>query len=161
MPTLSVDHAFGIAELMDHANAVLQEMVEEAVITAEERAGMVLGSYPRRRDEVLAPFAKNGLFQGLVVEDYEELEPRDAAWVEYEQNGDKEALAKKRALFFRATFMPSLASAVTRVRDGDQEALRIFADRLESGLTQRLVRHPVPAHIVFQTITLAKSGCSL
>jgi hypothetical protein len=158
MPTLPDDRSSGIAGLMDHANAVLQEMVEEGAITAAERAGMVLGSHPRRKDEVLAPFAKDGSFQRLVVEDYGESLLPDVAWTEYQNTDDKEALARKNALFFRSTFMPSLASALTRVRDGDREALTAFADRLESGLTRRLVNNPARANILVQTIVLAKSG---
>ena len=158
LPALTDDKSSGIAELMDHANAVLQEMVEEAEITAAERAAMVLGAHPRRQDELLAPFGTDGHFQRLVVEDYGESVLPDAAWAEYQNSCDKQALARKRALFFRSTFMPSLASALTRVRDGDPEALPAFADRLESGLMRRLLSHPVPAGMYIQTITLAKSG---
>jgi SAM dependent carboxyl methyltransferase len=151
------DLSSGVAVLMDSANAVLQEMIEESAITADERGAMVLGAHPRRKDELLAPFAKEGHFQRLVVENYGESVPPDAAWSEFQASGDKETLAQKRALFFRSTFMPSLAFALTRVRDGDREAFRVFAERLESGLTRRLVSQPVPAGIAFQTITLAKS----
>jgi hypothetical protein len=158
LPTHPDDRPSGTAELMDHANAVLQEMVEEATITAAERAGMVLGAHVQQKREVLAPFAKDGYFQRLVVEDYGESALPDAAWIEYQNSGDKEALARKRALFFRSTFMPSLASALTRVRDGDREALTAFADRLESGLKERLLSHPAPAGLLVQTIVLAKSG---
>lgn len=158
MPTLSDDHSSGTGVLMDNANAVLQEMVEEASITAAEYAGMVLGSHPRRKDDLLSPFAKEGHFQQLVVENYEESVPLDGAWIEYQNGGNEEVLARKRALFFRSTFVPSLASALTLVRGGDREAFRTFADRVESGLTRRLVGHPVRADILFQTITLAKSG---
>lgn len=158
MPTLPDDCSSRIGELMDHANAILEEMVEEGAITAAERAEMVLGSHPRRKDEVLTPFAKDGSFHQVVVEDYCESLLPDAAWVEYQARGDGEALARKRALFFRATFMPSLASALSRVRDGDREALCAFADRLESGLMRRLVSRPVQVDILIQTITFAKSG---
>ena len=67
----------------------------------------------------------------------------DAAWTDYQLDADKEALATKQALFFRSVFMPSLASALTRVRDGDAEALRSFADRLQEGLTRRLASQPL------------------
>lgn len=79
-------------------------------------------------------------------------------WAEYQQRGDKETLAKKRTLFFRATFMPFLASAIMRVRNGDHKALCAFANRLESGLTRRLISHPVQADILIQIIIFAKSG---
>jgi hypothetical protein len=142
---------------MDSANAVLEDMVEEGAITAGERAAMVLGAHPRKKREVLAPFAKDGYFHRLSVENYDELGLTDAAWTEYQNAGDKEVLASKRALFFRSTFMPSLASALKRVRDGDREAIAAFADRLESGLTRRLINNPAPANILTQIITLAKS----
>jgi hypothetical protein len=148
----------GIADLMDSANAVLEDMVEEGAITTGERAAMVLGAHPRKKCEVLAPFAKDGYFHRLSVEDYDELDLPDAAWTEYQDVGDKEALASKRARFFRSTFMPSLASALRRARDGDREAITAFADRLEIGLTRRLIDNPAPSNILTQTITLAKSG---
>src|ERR1700723_2302820 len=90
---------------------------------------------PTTEGRALSQFSKDGHFQELVAEDHDDSVLPDAAWAEYQERGDKVALARKRALFFRATFMPSPASALTRVRDGDREDLRAFADRLESGLT--------------------------
>ena len=57
----------------------------------------------------------------------------DAAWTDNEQDGNKEALATKHALFFRAIFVPTLASALDRIREGDTEAVRIFGDHVEAG----------------------------
>ena len=148
----------GIAGLMDSANAVLEDMVEKGAITAGERAAMVLGAHPRKKCELLAPFAKDGYFQRLAVENYDELGLSDAAWTEYMNAGDKDALASKRARSFRSTFMPSLAPVLRRVRDGDCEAINAFADRLESGLTHRLMNNPGPWNILIQSITLAKSA---
>jgi SAM dependent carboxyl methyltransferase len=158
LPALPDEGSSGFAELMDDANDVLREMVDEGAITAKERVGMVLGSHPRCKTELLAPFRKAGQFQRLVVEDCELSAVPDPAWADYQENGDKEALAKKKALFFRSTFTPSLASAVTRVCDGDGEALRRFADRLQDGLTRRLASHPAPTDSFVQTIVLAKCG---
>jgi hypothetical protein len=156
LPTVPHDRSSGIAELMDQANAVLADIVDEGAITADERAGMVLGSHPRRKEELLAPFADEGHFQQLVLEDYEQSILPDAAWAEYQKSGDKDAFARKKALFFRSTFMPSLVSAIIRVRNGDREALRVFADRLQDGLMRRLVSNPAPADVLVQTIVLAK-----
>jgi SAM dependent carboxyl methyltransferase len=158
LPGLSDDGSSGFAEVMDDANAVVAEMVEEGAITVEERARMVLGTYPRRKMELLAPFTKKGQFQGLIVEDCEISVLPDAAWAEYQVDGDKESLARKQALFFRSVFMPSLASALTRVRAGDGEALRSFADRLQDGLMRRLASHPVRTDSLVETIVLAKCG---
>jgi hypothetical protein len=54
--------------------------------------------------------------------------------------------AAKKALFFRATLMPSLASALTLVgdSDGDRVALPVFADLLESGLRRCLISAGIP-----------------
>ena len=83
---------------------------------------------------------------------------QDAAWIEYERDGNKEALAAKRALFFRSVFMPSLGSALADVRSGDAEALRVFADRLEAGLKRRLTMEPTALHTLVQVIVLAKQA---
>jgi hypothetical protein len=156
LPALAEDGSSGFAAFMDDANAVLREMVDEGTITAQERARMVLRSHPRQKSELLAPFAKEGRFQNLMVEDCEVSTLPDLAWAEYQQDGDKEALARKKALFFRATFMPSLASALTGVRAADGEALHSFADRLQDGLTRRLACHPARSDSLVQTIILAK-----
>lgn len=158
LPGLSDNGLPGFAEVMDHANAVLAEMVDEGAITSQERARMVLGSYPRRRSELVTPFTKKGQFQGLTVEDCEVSVVPDPAWAAYQQDGDKKTLATKQALFFRSIFMPSLASALTRVRAGDAEAISSFADRLQDGLMRRLVSHPASADSLVQTIVLAKCG---
>jgi hypothetical protein len=156
LPALADDGLSGFENIMDQANAVLAEMVAGGAIAAEERARMVLGSYPRRKNDLLAPFAHDGQFQHLTVEDFEMAELRDAAWTNYERDGNREALAISHALFFRSIFMPSLGSALARVRAGDTEALHIFGDHLEAGLKRRLATQPTPMHSLVQTIVLAK-----
>lgn len=154
LPGIADDGVWGFENIMDQANAVLGEMVADGAITAKERAQMVIGSYPRQKSSLLAPFAHNGYFQDLSVEEFEMSRLPDAAWNEYERDGNKEALATKHALFFRSVFMPSLAAAL--VRAGDAEALHLFGDRLEAGLKRRLSNRPVPMHSFVQTIVLAK-----
>jgi hypothetical protein len=73
----------------------------------------------------------------------------DVAGNNYESDGNKEALAARHALFFRSVCMPSLASALTRVRAGDAEALRMFGDRLEAGLKRRLGNSSCQGHLNF------------
>jgi hypothetical protein len=92
----------------------------------------------------------------LTVEDFEMAVLPDAAWTEYERDGNKEALATKHAMFFRSIFMPSLASAIERVRAGDIEAVRIFGDRLELALKKRVASKPAAMHSFVQTVVLAK-----
>jgi SAM dependent carboxyl methyltransferase len=156
LPALADDGLSGFENIMDQANAVLAEMVTDGAITAKERARMVLRAYPRRKSSLLAPFAHERKFQQLTMEDFEMSALPDAAWNDYARDRNKEALATKHALFFRSVFMPSLASALTRVRAGDAEALRIFGDRLEAGLKRRLANQPAAMHSLVQTIVLAK-----
>ncbi|MBV8069349.1 MAG: hypothetical protein JO270_05550 [Acidobacteriaceae bacterium] len=157
LPALA-EGAPGFGRVMDHANAVLAEMVNERAITADERAHMVLGSYPRRKDELLAPFTRDGTFRDLSVEQLDISPLPDAVWAEYRRTGDKQVLAMRHALLFRAIFMPSLARALAGVRAGDETALQTFADRLQNGLIKRLTIDPSPVDMCVQTLVLAKSG---
>jgi len=100
-PALDDGGLSGFEELCDHTNAVLAEMVYEGAIRSDERARMVLGSYPRRRSDLLAPFRHGGQFRHLTVEDCDLSVLEDPAWAEYQREGNKEVLASRHALFVR------------------------------------------------------------
>jgi hypothetical protein len=143
----------GLEALMDHANAVLAEMVDEGTIRPDERERMVLGSYARRRCDLLAPFERDGQFQGLSVECCDLSALADTTGDGYERDGDKDVVAARLAHIFRATYAPSLAAALGGARNG---AGRAFADRLENGLKRRVANQPVPLQAFVQTMVLAK-----
>jgi hypothetical protein len=82
----------------------------------------------------------------------------DAAWIDYEADGGKEAFATKRALFFRSIFRAVLASSLESVRSGDVEALCLFGDRLEAALKRRLASQPAPMYSFVQSIVLARQA---
>lgn len=155
LPARDESGSTGFEALADQANDVLAEMVAQRRVRAEERERMALASYPRRKSELLAPFAATGEFQQLAVEDCELSVLTDAAWADYEHDGDPEALATRHALFFRAIFVPSLAAALDRADNA--EACRAFSDQLESGLKRRLARQPAPLHSFVSTLVLAKA----
>jgi len=158
LPGATEDGLTGFQDLFDHANAVLAEMVAEGAMMAEERSRMVVGSFPRRKADLLAPFTHDGKFRELMVEFCEMSALEDAAWVDYQRDGNKEAWATKQARFFRAIFTPSLASALTRT--ATLESSRAFADRLEDGLKKRLANQPSPMHSFVQMIVLARQNFS-
>jgi hypothetical protein len=79
----------------------------------------------------------------------------DAAWADYQRDGNAGALANKHALFFRTIFAPTLAGALERNRDA--ERLRDFSDRIEVGLKQRLLNRPEPITSLVETIVVAKN----
>ena len=78
----------------------------------------------------------------------------DPAWADYQRDHDREKLAAKHTGFFRATFMPSLASALAP--DRGAEGRQLFIDRLADGLKRRLAAEPAPLHLLVQVIVLAK-----
>ncbi len=154
LPAVNDDGVGGLEDLMDHANATLAEMVDEGTLRAQERERMVLGAYPRRRCELLAPFEGEGRFRGLTVECCELSPLPDSAWAEYERDGNGELLATKHALFFRSIFVPSLALGLMEAQNPGQ--CRLFADRFEKRLKRRLANQPAPLHSFVQTMVLAK-----
>jgi hypothetical protein len=157
LPALADDGSSGFENLMNQANAVLAEMVASGTITVEERARMTLGAHPRKNGDLLAPFARDGRFQNLTVENFEMRALPDAAWADYERDGNKQDLASKHALFFSSVFVPSLASALDLVRAGDTKALGVFGDRLVAELKRRLATQPAAINSFVQTIVLVRN----
>lgn len=156
LPACNDDGVSGFEDLMDHANAALAEMVDAGAVRAEERERMVLGTYPRRRCDLLAPFRSEGQYQGLTVQSCELSALPDSAWADYERDRNREALATKHARFFRSVFVPSLALSLTQAHNAQQR--RIFADHLENGLKRRLAKQIAPLHSFVQIFVASKRG---
>ena len=156
LPGIADDGSVGLEPIFDHANAALEEMVADGVITSEERSRMTLQAHPRRKRDLLAPFERTAEFQQLSVEDFAMSEVSDAAWDQYGRDRDKDALTTKRTLFFRSIFVPSLACALSPARAGNGEALATFADQMDQRLKQRLARQPAEMRSFVQTILLSK-----
>jgi hypothetical protein len=157
VPGADENGASAFEGIMDHANAELAAMVDDGVITAQERSRMALNVWPRRRADLIAPFASKGRFQSLILKESETCVLRDPAWEAYEADRDAEALAAKRAMFFRSIFTPTLASFLDKARAGEPGASLAFADRLTSGLRRRLAASPAPMHSLVQIVVAAKA----
>jgi SAM dependent carboxyl methyltransferase len=153
LPGMNDEGVTGFEPLFKYANSALAEMVEEGAITDDDCARMVLGSYPRRRCELLEPFNADGQLYGLIIEHCELFGLPDAAWTDYERDQNKELLANRHAGFFRSIFVPSLASALT-----DLEKRQVFADAMDQKLKPRIVDQPAPLHSFVQTMVLAKQS---
>jgi SAM dependent carboxyl methyltransferase len=154
LPGRDDDGRVGVENLFLGANETLAEMVDEGTLSAAERARMVVGCYVRHKSELLSPFEDTGQFQHLGLEDFAMFAVPDAAWDQYSQDGDGEKLTHAHAAFFRATFMPSLASALDR--SGDAGVVRAFGDRLERGIRQSMANNPAPLEIKTQVMVFAK-----
>jgi hypothetical protein len=151
LPALSDDGVAGFEPLFAHANDVLAEMVADGTITAEDRSRMVLGTHVRRRSHLLAPFDTDHQFCGLTAECCELFELPDGAWIDYERDGNMEELLNRHTGFFRAIFVPSLATALA-----DPGKTQTFADELQRRLKRKLAERPAPLHSFVQTMVLAK-----
>jgi hypothetical protein len=151
LPGLGDEGESGFEPLFSHANQVLAEMVSEGAITAEERTRMVVGAYPRRRSQILKPFQENGQYHGLTVERFELFLLRDAAWDDYERDGNQKKLIQRHVGFFRSIFVPSLSTAL-----GGGGAKQRFADEFSERLAKKLSERLAPYHSFTQTIVLAK-----
>jgi SAM dependent carboxyl methyltransferase len=156
LPALDHDGTIGFASMMNHANAELFALVTGGAITAEERARMTIAACPRREQDLLEPFARDGRFQGLVVEHSSTLSVPDPAWIEFQRGGDAAAFASKRAGFFRAVFVPSMSQALAPTRDAEER--QIFADQLEEGVGRRIARNPASLENMVGMITFAKAS---
>ena len=117
---------------------------------------MTIAACPRREQDLLAPFASDGRFHGLTVEHSSSLSVPDAAWIEFQRDGDAATFASKRAGFFRAVFVPSLAQALapTRSAEGRQE----FVDRLEEGVRRRIASAPASLQNMVGIVVLNKNA---
>src|ERR1700757_907841 len=155
-PGLRDDGSSGFESLLDDANVVLQEMVDDGLLNSEERARMVVPTHPRRRKELLAPFGKGRVFQQLAVEDFVMSEVADSAWDQYKRDGDKHSLINKRAFFSRSVFVPSLACSLNHVPSGEDTGADVFANELEKRLKRRLASHLARMNSFVQAILLAK-----
>jgi len=130
------DGLHGTEPLMDQVNAVLTEMVNDGFITSEERERIVLPAPVRNKSDLMAPFLKTGAFQGLVVEYCDVSTGPDAAWTGYQEHRDPNILARQHAGFVRATFGPTLASALDGGSAGNRAAA--FIERLKKQLISRV-----------------------
>jgi len=156
LPALNDAGAAGFEPLFECANAVLEELVHERIISKEDRERMVLGSYARRRDQLLEPFSVDGQFESLSVEHCEIFDLPDAAWADYQLDGNLQALVSRHAAFFRATFLPSLTSAVS-----DAGRRQDLANCVEQNLKQRLSDSLRPLDSFVQVMVVAKRDPSI
>jgi hypothetical protein len=156
LPALDHDRTIGFASMMDHANAELFELVTAGAISAEERGCMTIAACPRREQDLLAPFARDGLFHGLAVEHSSTLSVPDPAWIEFHHDGDAMAFARKRAAFFRAVFVPSMSEALAPTRSPEER--QEFAGRLEEGVQRRIAANPASLENMVGIIVLNKQA---
>ena len=146
----------GQRALVNAIYGAMLDLQESGFLRAEEVRRMVIPSMARTRDEYLAPFAADGHFGALRVEDIEIYLGEDYFWSAYERGGDAQTYGAQWAAFSRASAFPSLAKYL----DPDSEDGRAeqFFTRLESAMAARVAAKPERVLIPLCKMLLAKEA---
>ena len=154
--TLAVDDdgRAGFGPLMDALHDGLGTLAADGVITAAEVTRMAIPTVGRAEEELRAPFAPSGRFEGLSVEHLETFDAEDRFWMRYQHDGDAEKLGARWAGFARAAVFPTLTTAL----DGGTADPRAteFSARLQATVAAGLARNPAPMSIPLAAVVLAK-----
>jgi hypothetical protein len=155
---MAADHGgqLGQRALVNAIYGAMLDLQESGFLRAEEVRRMVIPSMARTRDEYLAPFAADGHFGALRVEDIEIYLGEDYFWSAYERGGDAQTYGAQWAAFSRASAFPSLAKYL----DPDSEDGRAeqFFTRLESAMAARVAAKPERVLIPLCKMLLAKEA---
>ena len=143
---------FGYRAVLDAMYASLLELVASGYVHAEEAARMAIPTVGRSRADLLAPFAAEGRFAGLTVEQVELFLGEDPIWRDFQRDRDAAAYGARWAAFSRASVLPTLALDL----GGDQARREGFVARMEAGMAKRLAAHPEPAIIPLGMMVIAK-----
>jgi SAM dependent carboxyl methyltransferase len=139
----------GMERLFQATDDSLGDLLAEGVIRADEKARMAIPDWVRSRGELLAPFAEGEGGTGLAVEACEVLDGPDPTWATFVADGDAASLGAQRARFIRATFGPTLGTALGPERTAEERLA--FADALEAAVARRAAADP---HEIPQTASV-------
>jgi len=133
----------------------IMDLVKEGFVKEEEARRMVIPTVGRSRQEFMAPFALNGSFSNLTLEEIEVFSGEDHIWAEFQNNGDSLAFGARWAAFSRASVGPTLA---TSLDPGEGRAAE-FMRRLEARMAARLSSAPQSTLIPLAKMVLVKEPC--
>jgi hypothetical protein len=127
----------GNKSMHDALYGALLDLAGAGFITQEELRNMALASFLRCREEWCAPFAEDGQFAGLALEEFRIFEAEDVHWADFARHRDIARLAARRAAWCRAFAFQSLAAGL----DGGHNSPRAheFIVRLEAAMATRLL----------------------
>jgi hypothetical protein len=101
-------------------NRILQAMVDDGSLRAEEVGRVSVATYFRTPDELRAPFADRVSGKHLFVDQYLQTPMADALWSAYEADGDANAFGRGYTGWLRAFSEPALVRALDADRPPDE-----------------------------------------
>jgi hypothetical protein len=147
------DRLSGAEGLLDMANSVLQEMVADGSLAADDYRGMVVPTYYRTREEFLAPLAREPTPGRFQLESSKQTALADPLWAEFERTNDLDTYSKRASDFLRAFTEPALFGALG-ARESPQVA-KATADDFYARLATAVAREPEQAVCSWYMILLS------
>ena len=129
--------------LVNLANTVLQEMVEDGQLHPEEYEAMAIPVYFRNLSECGEPFSSGTVGEHLILEESSLVVLPDPLWDEFQKTGDAEAFASGQTGFFRAWSETSLFGVLDANRP--HESRLQLADQFYQRVQDRIVASPSAA----------------
>lgn len=126
------------------------EMGREGLLSADEQLRCTLPAGPRTLAEMEAPFATDGQFAGLTLDQVDVFPGPDPFWSVFEETGDAQVFGKTQSDWCRALGATSIAAAIEP--DRDRGAL---VDAYFDRLAARLAADPQP-HTFYAIIAVFK-----
>lgn len=143
----------GAEGLLDMANTVLQEMVSDGSLAAEEYRSMLVPTYYRMREEFIAPLSEAPTPGRFRLEASKETVLSDPLWAEFERTKDLGAYANRVSDFLRAFTEPALFGALG-ARESPEMA-KATADAFYARLAKAVARNPEQAVCSWYLILLS------
>jgi hypothetical protein len=145
---------FGYRPALAALTTGLRNLVDDGVLTAEELRRMSIPVVARTEEDLRAPFAPSGRFEGLSIEHLEVFDAEDRFWAQYQKDGDTGAFGDSWAGFLRVSVFPTLVAALDGGA-GDPRAGQ-FVERLHADMAAQLAAAPEPMSIPLAKLVLVK-----
>jgi hypothetical protein len=131
----------GAEGLIDLANHILQQLVKDGTLYADEYEQMAIPTYYRTAQQWKEPFASDSNFAQrsvLSLDHFEQLTLPDVYLDKFEQSGDAQAFAEAYTAFFEAAYEPCLFVSLrdTRTPESRQAVVDSFSKSLQAALAQ-------------------------
>jgi len=129
---------YGGEPLYDVANRILQQLVRDGYLRAQEYARMMVPTYHRTPEEFAEPLQQGTLRGRLLLEAQSQVTMPDPLWEQFGKAGDIQSFASKQTAWLRAWSEPSLFRHLDADRSPDNSSRIIeeFYGRVRLAIVQ-------------------------